>query len=81
MPDTNIAMHAPTLSPTIPATNAFTAALTALCQEHGVAIHGGTVAPLDAAWNGPDAERWEQYAVDDTGALLRGFWNQAPTAA
>jgi hypothetical protein len=59
----------------------FTRALTALCQEHGVAIHGGYVAEIDMTWSGPDAEKWEQYAIDSDGALLlRGFWNQAPTS-
>jgi len=57
-------------------TTAFTRALTALCLEHGAAIDGGHVVQMDMTWNGPDAEKWEQYAVDSDGALLRGFWNQ-----
>lgn len=59
-------------------TNDFTRALTDLCFQHGVAIEGGTVVPFNMAWNGPDAEKWEQYAIDGD-ALVRGFWNQDPT--
>jgi hypothetical protein len=58
---------------------AFTSALTAVCLEHGVAIDGGRVVQMDMTWSGPDAEKWEQYAVDSDGALVRGFWNQDPT--
>lgn len=57
---------------------AFAVALGDLCREHGVAIDGGSVRPIDMDWNGPDAEKWEQYAIGDSGVLLRGFWDQAP---
>lgn len=82
MPVTSLLARTPAPSQEPPPTvNAFTQALTDLCREHGVAIEGGVVVPMDMSWNGPDAEKWEQYATDDSGALLRGFWNQAPTVA
>ena len=60
--------------------NDFTRELTELCCKHGVAIYGGQLAPLDLQWDGPDAEKWEQYALNEDDTLVRGFWNQHPTA-
>jgi hypothetical protein len=59
-------------------TNEFTRALTDLCFQYGVAIEGGTILQMDMGWDGPDAEKWEQYALDGN-AIVRGFWNQDPT--
>ncbi len=54
----------------------FTEELTDLCRKHGVAIVGGRVEQLDVSWKGPDAEQWEQYAINEDDFLVRGFWNQ-----
>lgn len=58
--------------------NEFTRDLTELSRKHGLAIVGGYVVSLDMAWNGPDAEKWEQYALNEDDFLVRGFWNQHP---
>jgi hypothetical protein len=59
--------------------NDFTRELTELCRRHGVAIDGGWLVPLDMEWKGPDAEKWEQYAINEDDGLVRGFWNQHPS--
>ncbi len=60
-------------------TNEFTRALTELSRKFGIAIVGGQLEALDLAWNGPDAEKWEQYAINEDNFLVRGFWNQHST--
>jgi FPC/CPF motif-containing protein YcgG len=61
-------------------TTEFTRELTDLCRKHAVAIDGGRLESLDLNWNGPDAEKWEQYALNEDDFLVRGFWNQHPRA-
>jgi hypothetical protein len=46
-------------------TNEFTNALTELSRKYGVAIVGGQIEPINVSWNGPDAEKWEQYAINE----------------
>lgn len=57
-------------------TNDFTRELTELCRKHGVAVVGGRIEQIDLDWKEPDAEQWEQYAVNEDDFLVRGFWNQ-----
>ena len=59
-------------------TNDFTRELTDLCRKHGIAISGARIERLDLDWKGPDAEQWEQYAVNEDDFLMRGFWNHTP---
>lgn len=59
--------------------NDFTRELTDLCRKHGVAIYGGQLIPMNMDWHGPDAEKWEQYALNEDDFLVKGFWNQHPT--
>jgi hypothetical protein len=56
--------------------NAFTHDLTALCGKYGVAIEGGRLELINIHWNNVDAEKWEQYAINEDDFLVRGFWNQ-----
>ena len=56
--------------------NDFTRDLTELCRKHGIAISGAQIEPIDLDWNGADAEKWEQYAINEDDFLVRGFWNQ-----
>lgn len=58
-------------------TNDFTRALDELTRKYGVALVGARVEPIDLSWDGPDAEKWAQYAVRDDGRLERGFWDAA----
>jgi hypothetical protein len=56
-------------------TSDFTRDLDELSRKHGLVLVGARVAPIDLSWNGPDAEKWAQYAITDAGILERGFWD------
>ena len=56
-------------------TNDFTRELDELTRKYGVVLVGARVEPIDLSWNGPDAEKWAQYAVTENGRLERGFWD------
>ncbi len=60
--------------------NDFTRDLTELCRKYGIAISGAQIESIDLDWNGADAEKWEQYAINEDDFLVRGFWNQHPKA-
>lgn len=62
-------------------TNEFTRALTELSRKYGIVVVGGQLEPISLEWDGPDAEKWEQYAINEDNFLVRGFWNQHVTAS
>ena len=61
--------------------NEFTRELDALTRRHGLALYGAHVEPIDLSWNGPDAEKWEQYALNEDDVLVRGFWDAKASEA
>lgn len=54
--------------------NEFTKELDALTLRYGLALYGARAVPIDLAWDGPDAEKWERYALNEDDVLVRGFW-------
>jgi hypothetical protein len=53
----------------------FTRELDTLTRKYGLALYGARVEPIDLSWDGPDAEKWEQYALNEDDVLVRGFWD------
>jgi hypothetical protein len=61
--------------------NDFTRELDALTRRYGLAMYGARIEPIDLSWDGPDAEKWEQYALNEDDVLVRGFWDATSAEA